>query len=54
MKNLENTIRNLYKINQDIVIKEDGHVDVASSIRKCNTSMEVASHLMNKLNMKIN
>ena len=49
MKNLENTIRNLYKINQDIVIKEDGHVDVASSIRKCKTSMEDASQIMNKL-----
>ena len=49
MKNLENTIRNLYKINQDIVIKEDGHVDVASSIRKCKTAMEDASQIMNKL-----
>ena len=49
MKNLENTIRNLYRINQDLVINEDGHVDVASSIRKCKTVAEDASEIMGKL-----
>ena len=49
MKNLENTIRNLYRINQDLVINEDGHVDVASSIRKCKTVAEDAAEIMGKL-----
>ena len=33
----------------DQMVKEDGHVDVASSIRKCKTSIEDASQIMNKL-----
>ena len=48
MRNLENTIRNLYKINQ-AQITEDGHVDVGSSIRKCKTIAEDAMEIMQKL-----
>ena len=30
-------------------VREDGHVDVASAIRKCKTSIEDASQLLSKL-----
>ena len=43
MRGLINTIREMN------LVKEDGHVDVSSSIRKCKTAMEDASQIMSKL-----
>ena len=56
-KTLEQTIKNLYRIQQanqlqsdeQNALTEDGHVDVASSIRKCKTAAEDAIQIMNKL-----
>ena len=42
MRGLINTIRKMH-------LKEDGHVDVASSIRKSKTAIEDANDIMNKL-----
>ena len=46
MRGLINTIREMN------MIKEDGHVDVSSSIRKCKTAMEDASQILSKLQTK--
>jgi acyl-CoA hydrolase len=43
MRGLINTIREMN------LVKEDGHVDVSSSIRKCKTAVEDASQIMSKL-----
>ena len=43
MRGLINTIREMN------LVKEDGHVDVSSSIRKCKTAIEDASQIMSKL-----